>query len=147
VLLLQVTKPVSANDNWEKVAFAYGLMVAHMGSIITVYETCINYTKQTNQIKESLKTEFNNWKQRHSYADQIRDSFNSQLVKRYGSVEARKLIDKMFSDGKKDFDDLKNLTIKEPYRCVPFNSEVKNRTLDFHTAKKAEYQVLVSSLK
>jgi len=147
VLLLQVTKPVSANDNWEKVSFAYGLMVGHMDAVITIYETCINETKQTNQIKESLKTEFNNWKQRHSYADQIRDSVNSQLVKRYGPVEARQLIDKMFSAMKETNDDLKNLTRKEPYRCVLFNSEVKSRTADFHIAKKAEYQVLVSSLK
>ena len=140
------TQSFSQSDSFKQIYYSYEVMASHIGGIVAVYETCVNDKRQTTDIRNALRTEFKNWGQRHSYADQIRNNIYKNLSDTVGTTEAKKYIENFANRLESELDDLKKLYQKNYHNCPQLLLLLSRRQAEFHVLHKKHYQILVSSL-
>jgi len=143
---LNSTQSLSQSYSFKQVYDSYEVMASHIGGTIAVYETCVNDKRQTTDIRNALRTEFKNWGQRHSYADQIKNSVYKNLSDTLGPSEAKKVIENFVNRLESELDDLKKMYQKNYHNCPQFLLLLSRRQAEFHVLQKKHYQILVSSL-
>lgn len=68
----------------KRLQFSYGYFVGIFGGTVYTYENCKNIFKDSKDDSTRLSVAFSNWKQRHSYADNLRDDFDKRIKQEFG---------------------------------------------------------------
>ncbi len=76
----------------KRLANSYGNFTGFLAGAISANEECKKIFKESKDKSTSLEVAFNNWKQRHSYADKFRDDFDKRAKQEFGVDEHNKLI-------------------------------------------------------
>jgi hypothetical protein len=147
VFLIFISQTIFAKKIEGNIFQSYGVMISFMGEKISFFDACINDKKQLTEVKNALKSEFVLWKNRHTYADQIRNHFNAKLNENYSPEE----VNKFLSSAKASIDAI-DKTVKKDLNtnelgCSYFLLWVSNKKNDFNVLFKNDYINLINFLQ